>query len=174
MVSSIKKLFCVSAVAACVAVDYFTTTRVALGVSVNKLSEYPVVLSLDINQPICYIQKSNGSTIDLSNLCRNRETETQLSKIDRNFLNSYNKLLNTYQSDRTLVSPSANNSPSPMETGRGVCSALKNKTPLEQIRIEQYEKIAQTEDPRNQKIAVVKADIIYGLALRFYCPEFAK
>lgn len=175
MVSGIKKLFCLSAVVVCVALDSFRTAEVAFGLSVNKSSEYPVVSSLGANKPICYIQESNGSTLDLSNLCSDRQTKTQLSKLDRDFLNSYNNSLEVYQNGRTLVSPDTDKAPnSPIAVARGVCSALQSKVPLERIKTEQYEKIIGTEDPRTQKTALAESDIINSLAIKFYCPEFAQ
>jgi Protein of unknown function (DUF732) len=175
MVSGIKKLFCLSAVVVCVALDSFITAEVAFGLSVNKSSEYPVVSSLDIGKPICYIQESNGSTLDLSNLCSDRQTKTQTSKLDRDFLSSYKNLLETYQNGQTLVSPDTDKVPtSPVAVARDVCSALQSKVPLKQIKAEQYKQIIETEDPRNQKTALVESDIIDSLAIKFYCPEFAQ
>ncbi|PSB32537.1 DUF732 domain-containing protein [Chlorogloea sp. CCALA 695] len=174
MVTGIKKLFCLSAVVVCVALDSTRTAEVAFGLSVNKSSEYPIVSSLDIGKPICYIQESNGSTLDLSNLCSDRQTKTQLSKLDRDFLDSYNNSLEIYQNERTLVSPDTDEAPNPIAVARGVCSALQSKVPLEQIKTEQYEKIIETKDPRNQKTALAESDIIDSLAIKFYCPKFAQ
>ena len=174
MVTGIKKLFCLSAVVVCVVVDSTRTAEVAFGLSVNKSSEYPIVSSLDIGKPICYIQKSNGSTLDLSNLCSDRQTKTSLSKLDRDFLDSYSNSLEIYQNERTFVSPDTDETPNPIAVARGVCSALQNKVSLEQIKTEQYEKIIETEDPREQPTALVESDIINFLAIKFYCPEFAQ
>lgn len=174
MIIGIKKLFCLSAVVVCVALDSFRTAEVAFGLSVSKSSEYLVVSSLDISKPICYIQKSNGSTLDLSNLCSDRQTKEQLSKLDRDFLDSYNNSLEIYQNELTLVSPDNDKVLNPIAVARDVCSALQSKVPLEQIKAEQYKQIIETEDLRNQKTALAASDIIDSLAIKFYCPEFAQ
>jgi hypothetical protein len=103
----------------------------------NLKSEYPIVSSLDIGKPICYIQESNGSTLDLSNLCSNRQTKAKLSKLDRENLDNYNNSLEIYQNERSLVSPDTDRAPkSPIAVARGICSALQRKVPL-QIKTEQ-------------------------------------
>ncbi len=174
MVTGIKKLFYLSAVVVCVALDPTKTAEVAFGISVNKSSEYPIVSSSDIGKPICYIQKSNGSTLDLSILCSDRQTKTSLSKLDRDFLDSYNNSLEIYENERTFVSPDTDEAPNPVAVARGVCSALQNKVSLEQIKTEQYDKIIRTEDQRDQTTALVESDIINSLAIKFYCPQFAQ
>lgn len=176
MDNNIKKVFRLGAVALCIALDPLITAKVALGPSVNKASnKYPVVASLDTDNPICYIQESNGSTLDLSRLCGEHETRTQLSETDQKFLASYNNSLSAYQNAQTLVTPDAEKDlQSPIKTAQNVCSALKSKVPLDKIETEQYERIIQTEDIRNQKFALIEAEIIHSLATKFYCPEFAK
>lgn len=176
MDTNITKLFRLGAVALCIALDPFITAEVALGPQAYKASnKYPVVSSLDTDNPICYIQESNGSTLDLSKLCGEDETTTQLSETDQKFLASYNNSLSAYQNVQTLVTPNAEKDPqSPIKIAQGVCSALKSKVPLDKIETDQYERIIQTEDIRNQKFALIEAEIIDSLATKFYCPEFAK
>jgi hypothetical protein len=148
----------------------------AVSPSVDKaVNKYPLVSSLDTDNPICYIQESNGSTLDLSKLCGEHETTTQLSETDQKFLTSYNNSLSAYQNVQTLVTPDTEkNTESPIKLAQNVCSALKSQVPLAQIVTDQYQRIIETEDPRNQKFALIEAEIIDSLATKFYCPEFAK
>lgn len=172
---NVKQVFFLGAVALYIVLNPFLTAEVVIGISENKSSKYPVLSSLDTDNPICYIQQSNGSTLDLSKLCSEDETSSQLSQIDQNFLASYNNLLNVYQTAKTTVTPDTEKDPQyPIKMAQAVCSALKNKVPLDQIETDQYQKITETEDPRNQKIALIESDIIDSLAVKFYCPEFAK
>lgn len=175
MNTTIVKVFRLAAVALCVTLDPFITAEVAHSPSQSRSSMYPVVASLDTNNPVCYIQKANGSTMDLSRLCGKQGSGTTLSEIDQKFLDSYNKSFNSYQQVQVLVIPGAEKDPlSAIKKAQDVCSALKSKVPLDKIETDQYEKIIETEDPRNQKIALMESEIIDSLATKFYCPEFAK
>lgn len=170
-----QKVFFLGAVALLIVLNPLLIAKVVVGMPVNKLSIYPVISSLDIGNPICYTQQSNGSTLDLSNLCLEDKNRTQLSHIDRNFLASYNNLLNVYQKAKTVITPDPEKDLQyPIKMAQAVCTALKNKVPLDKIETDQYRRITETEDPRNQKIALIESDIIDSLALKFYCPEFAK
>ncbi len=174
MIASVKKLFTLGAVAVCVAQSSFVATDIAFGISVNESPNYPVA-NLDTNNPICYIQQANGSTLDLSQLCTEDGTKTLLSPTDRKFLESYNNLLDAYQNQRTLITPDAEDDPlSSIKVAQGVCSALNNQVSLDQIKKEQYQKITVTEDRRNQDIAMIESEIINSLAVKFYCPQFAQ
>jgi hypothetical protein len=174
--TAIAKVFRLGALALCIVLNPFITAEVTLGPPVDKASnKYPVVSSLDTDNPICYIQESNGSTLDLSQLCGEQEITTQLSETDQKFLASYNNSLSAYQNMQTLVTPDTEKSPeSPIKLAQNVCSALKSQVPLAQIETDQYQRIIETEDPRNQKFALIEAEIIDSLATKFYCPEFAK
>lgn len=176
MNTAIAKVFRLGAVALCIAIDPFITAEVALGPPVDKASnKYPVISSLNTDNPICYIQEANGSTLDLSKLCGEHEITTHLSETDQKFLASYNNSLSAYQNVQTLVTPDTEKNPeSPIKLAQNVCSALKSQVPLAQIQTEQYQRIIETEDPRNQKFALIEAEIIESLATKFYCPEFAK
>lgn len=175
MGTGIKKIFYLGTVAVWMALDSFITAELALGLSVNEFPNYPVVSSLDSDRPICYIQQADGSTWDLSKLCSEDETRTRLSQTDRKFLDTYNNLMANYHNSRTVVTPDAEKKPqSLVKIAQGVCSTLKNKVPLDRIEAEQYQRIIETEDPRNQKIALIQSDMINSLALKFYCPELAK
>lgn len=175
MIARVKKLFTLGAVAVCVAQSSFVATDIAFGISINESPTYPVVANLYTNNPICYIQQANGSTLDLSQLCTEDGTRTRLSPIDRQFLESYNNSLDAYQNQRTLITPDAEDDPlSPIKVAQGVCSALNNRVSLDQIEKEQYQKITVTEDRRNQDIAMIESKIINSLAVKFYCPQFAQ
>jgi len=173
--SNVKQVFFLGTVALYIALNPFLTAEVAISIPENTLSKYPVVSSLYTDSPICYIQQSNGSTFDLSRLCSEDENRRQVSQIEQKFLDSYNKLLNVYQNEQTIVTPDTEQDPQyPIKMAQAVCSALKNKVPLDWIKTDRYQNIIETEDPRNQKIALIESDIIDSLALKFYCPEFAK
>lgn len=172
--NNIHKVFCHCAVVLYAIADLCLTTNASIGFPVYKSFEYPVV-PLDTDSPICYIQQSNGSTLNLSQLCSQDESRTRLSPIDRQFLASYNKSLSVYQNAQTFVAPDiAKNQQSPIETAQAVCSALKSNVPLAQIMNEQYQRVLATEDKRNQQLALAESEIIDSLAVKFYCPEFAK
>lgn len=172
---NVKQVFFLGAVALYIVLNPFLAAEVVIGISENKSFKYPVVSSLDTNNPICYIQQSNGSTFDLSKLCSGDENRTQASQIEQKFLDSYDKLLNVYQNEKTIITPDTEKDPQyPIKMAQAVCSSLKNKVPLDQIKTDRYQNIIETEDPRNQKIALIESDIIDSLALKFYCPEFAK
>lgn len=174
--NNIQKIFCDRAVAFYTVVGSCLTTQIAFSLPTDKTLEYPLVSSLNADNPICYIQQSNGSTLDLSQLCNHDGTRTQLSSTDRQFLDSYNNSLNAYQNQRTLVTPDAARLDpfSPIEAAQGICSALNNQVPLEQIQQQQYQQISATEDRRNQNIALLESDMLNSLAVKFYCPQFAQ
>lgn len=172
---NVKKVFFLGAIALYITLNPFLTAEVVISIPENTSSKYPLVSTLYTDNPICYIQQSNGSTLDLSQLCSEDENRTQLSQIDQNFLASYNNLLNAYQTAKITVTPDTEKEPQyPIKMAQAVCSALKNNVPLDQIETDQYQRITETEDPRNQKIALIESDIIDSLAVKFYCPEFAK
>lgn len=171
---TIQKIFCHWAVTFYIVLDSLVTTKVSIGIPVYKTSEYPAVSSLDIDNPICYIQQSNGLTLNLSDLCSQDETRNKLSLIDRQFLDSYNNLLGVYQNAQTFVTPDTAKKQSPIKTAQGICSALQNKVSLEQIKTDRYQEIVATEDKRNHQIALAESEIVDSLALKFYCPEFAQ
>ena len=148
--------------------------EVGLGPPAPKSSKSPVVSRLDTEAPICYMQRANGSTVDLSKLCGAQVEGTNLSEKDQKFLDSYNNLLSPYQEGQVLVTPNAEKDPqSTIKLAQGVCSALERKVSLDEIQKSQYDRIRETEDPRRQKIALIEAEIIDFLAPEFYCPEFA-
>lgn len=173
--NNIHKLLCHCAVVFYAIADLCLNTRVSVSFPVYKSLEYPEVSNLDTDNPICYIQQSNGSTLNLSKLCSQDESRTRLSPIDRQFLASYNQSLAVYQNAQSFVAPdTAKNRQSPIETAQAVCSALKSNVPLAQIMNDQYQRILATEDKRNQQLALTQSEIIDTLAVKFYCPEFAK
>ncbi|KJH72155.1 DUF732 domain-containing protein [Aliterella atlantica] len=173
--NNIQKVFCHCVVAFYTVVGSGLTTQVAFSLPVDKTLEYPVS-SLDADNPICYIQQSNGSTLDLSQLCSQDGTKTRLSLIDRQFLDTYNNSLNAYQKQRNLVTPDAARLDplSPIQVAQDICSALNNQVPIEQIQEQQYQNISATEDRRNQNIALIESDMLNSLAIKFYCPQFTQ
>lgn len=173
MNTTVLKVFSLSAVLSATLFP-FIYAEVALGPPSPKASKSPVVSRLDIDNPICYMQRANGSTVDLSNLCGAQAAGTNLSEKDQKFLDSYNNSLSAYQEAQVLVTPDAEKDPqSTIKIAQGVCSALKRKVSLDEIQKSHYERIIETEDPRRQKIAVIEAEIIDSLATKIYCPEFA-
>lgn len=70
MNTSITKTFGIAAVISA-SLFPFIYAEQALGPSLSKASKSPVVSTLDTDNPICYMQRANGSTVDLQQIsCR--------------------------------------------------------------------------------------------------------
>lgn len=153
----------------------FISAEVVYNPSSSKSSMYPVVASLDINNPICYMQKANGATLNLSSLCGEHLSKKPLSEIDQKFIESYKNSMSSYQEAQALVIRRTEKDPqSTIKMAQGVCMALNEKMSFTTIRKNQYDTIVKSVTARSQEIALIEAQIIESLAPQFYCPKLAK
>jgi hypothetical protein len=109
---------------------------------------------------VCYIQTSDGRTIDLGKLCGSsgRARPIALEPNDQAFLNSYqrslSKRLNSASSD--AVSRVQQNPQAAIQRARGICNALSAGMSIDLLQ------------PQGN----AEVDALNALAPKYYCPEF--
>ncbi|MEG3928591.1 DUF732 domain-containing protein [Microcoleus sp. D3_18a_C4] len=145
-VSRSKQVFyCVVMVLSAFAVDLFQSS--------GSLAQIP-------DDYVCYIQRSNGQTIDLGKLCGSsgRGRPIALQPNDQAFINNYqrslSKRLNSSSSD--AVSRVQRNPQAAIERARGICNALSGGMSIDLLQ------------PKGN----AEVDALNALAPKYYCPEF--
>lgn len=172
---SIANRFHLAVIAFSITLVSFIYTKQALGSLLSQTLMYPVIASLDPINPVCYMQKANGSTVDLSSLCGNYENKKPLSEIDQKFLESYKNSMSGFQETQFLViRRTEKDSQSSIKIAQGVCKLLNGKVLLTDIQKNQYDTIMSYVNTRSQESVLIEAQIINALAPQFYCPNFAK
>ena len=109
---------------------------------------------------VCYIQKSDGQTIDLNKLCGSsrRDRPKALQPNDQDFINSYQQSLSKRlkSSSSDAVSRLQRNPQAAIERARGICNALSGGMSIDLLQ------------PQGN----AEVDALNALAPKYYCPEF--
>ncbi len=175
MKTNIATVFHIAAMAFSVTLVPFIYTKQALGFLLSQTLMYPVNANLDLSNLVCYMQKANGSTIDLSNLCGNHENKKPLSEIDLKFIESYKNSMSGFPETQSLViRRTEKDSQSSIKIAQNVCRLLNDKVSFTNIQKNQYDTIMSYVNTRSRENVLIEAQIINALAPQFYCPKFAK
>ncbi|MEG4067596.1 DUF732 domain-containing protein [Microcoleus sp. Pol11C2] len=130
---------------------------IAFGVDLSQSSDSVAQIPVDY---VCYIQRSDGRTIDLGKLCGSsgRGRPIALQPNDQAFLNSYqrslSKRLNSSSSD--ALSSVQRNPQATIERARRICNALSAGMSIDLLQ------------PQGN----AEVDALNALAPKYYCPEF--
>ena len=130
---------------------------IAFGVDLSQSSDSVAQIPVDY---VCYIQTSDGRTIDLGKLCGSSRSgrPIALGPNDQAFINSYqrslSKRLNSSSSD--AVSRVQRNPQAAIERARGICNALSAGMSIDLLQ------------PQGN----AEVDALNALAPKYYCPEF--
>jgi len=117
--------------------------------------DYPVVSSSD--NPVCYMQLSDGRIFNLHSLCVDRIPKKPLSTKDKQFIEEYKGFLRSYPQAQAALSRLVENNPqSVIQRAAEVCNELKTGVVSDS-------RVAQPD---------IDADILNTLASEYYCREF--
>jgi hypothetical protein len=143
---------------------FFAVSKLIASCVVSAFCVQLPALSQPVMNPedsICYMQTSNGRTLNLSNLCSGRRTVATpaLSGTDQQFLAEYQNFLgrrmNTSPLVRTALVQAQQSPQSIVDRARGVCSSIQAGI-----------------SPESTAEQAIDADLINTMALEHYCPEF--
>lgn len=138
---------------------FYSLVMMSIGFAVDLSQSRGSVAQTPVDY-VCYIQTSDGRTIDLGKLCGSsgRGRPIALEPNDQAFLNSYqrslSKRLNSASSD--AVSRVQRNPQATIERARGICNALSGGMSIDLLQ------------PQGN----AEVDALNALAPKYYCPEF--
>lgn len=145
--------------------------RLSAAITATVISLIPGLhMSAIASEPdyLCFFTTNRGEVVDLSNsICHSKKSKFADGASDKAFIEEYKSLAMKYPDVRDNLIARIQSSPEEnIEQAKTICTDLKAGLTLDEIQQDQAAE-------NIERASAVKANIISGLATKYYCPDMS-